>query len=423
MKKAIFLGLVALLVVFGFVKGGESKTKTYYSGDAVSYNNQVYVGSANADSLEVLKLEDGELKLIGKVRPFLPRFNEYGKFYDMKFSVENGRLFAFATSGFSLYKYEVVGDDLKYISDQKNNYWEWYTRLNKFEDNLVTLSDKGVKIWNQDLQVIDEHKFTNKENPYNVSGGNGQHILNVQGDYLIIYDRTTRTEKAKIALNYKEAGNRRAYQDAAKNVYVVDDYYAKKFNLDGKLLGYFQHADYNGYDVSASGHNDYIYFSNGLGVVKLDKNTMEEVGYEQTTEVGGAHGWAMGLSVVYAGGDKVVIFNNTNILVLDENLQKLASYESTEEANPYAPEKLSLGLDHNLGAAGAKVVLSGTGFFPGEDLHILFGGQKNTVITADSRGRFTAELTIPELDGGRTDIKVDGGQSLLTYSIDFTITD
>lgn len=423
MKKAILLSLAILLAVFVFAKGGQSKTKTYYSGDAVSFNDQVYIGSANTDSLEVLKLEGTELKTIAKVKPFDAKLGRYGKFYDMTFSVEDGHLFVFAINGFALYKYEVVGDTLQPISNQKNTYWEWYTRVNKFGDNLVTISDKGVKIWNKDLQVIDAYKFTNTTNPHNISANNGRFIFNIQDSYLTIYDRETRLVKVQIPLNYKESGNRRAYQDADNQIYVVDDYYAKKFNLYGDLVASFKHLDYNGYDMAASGYTDYVYFSNGLGVVKLDKNTMEQAKAQNTAELGGAHGWAMGLKVVYANGDKVVAFNNNNILVMDGNLNKLASYESTEETETTTLENLALNLDHTFGAPKAIVTLSGAGFFPNENLHILVGGTKNAVITADSRGRFTKEVTIPELNAGRTDIKVDGETSLLTYSISFTVTE
>jgi len=74
MKKIIFLSLVCLLAVFAIAHNSQSQTKSYYSGDAVSFNDEVYIASANTNSLEVLKLENGSLKLLAKIRPFDKRF-------------------------------------------------------------------------------------------------------------------------------------------------------------------------------------------------------------------------------------------------------------------------------------------------------------------------------------------------------------
>ena len=43
--------------------------------------------------------------------------------------------------------------------------------------------------------------------------------------------------------------------------------------------------------------------------------------YAWTSNLGGTQSWAMGLKVVYDQGDKVIVFNNYNITVLDSNLK------------------------------------------------------------------------------------------------------
>ncbi|MFA5109522.1 MAG: hypothetical protein WC458_03190 [Patescibacteria group bacterium] len=421
MKKAVFLILVVFLSVFALISNGQSQTKNYYSGDAVSFNGQVYVGSANTNSLEVLKLEHGDLKLLAKIKPFNARFNNYGKFYDLKFSVESDKLFVYAISDFSLYKYQIVGDEVQFLKSNKNTYWEWYTRVDKFGDNLVTISDKGVKIWNANMDVIISYPFTNSETPYNISGNNSRFILNIQDNKLTVFDAESRSEAISIPLNYKtESDIHRAYQDAANNIYAVDDYYMKKFDSQGHLLGSFKHQDYPGYDVAASGLSDYLYFSNGLGVVKINKNTMESPASVLTGDMGGARGWAMNLKVINAAGDKVVVFNNSNILVLDDNLKKLASYEATEEKEINPLENLFLSSNHNFGAPTAVITLTGGGYLPKENLNIFFGDTKVTA-KADERGRFTQDLTVPALPAGKKDIKVDGETSHLTYSLSFQV--
>ena len=141
MKKILFLVIIPLLAILVFTHNGQSKTKSYYSGDAINFNDELYISSANSGNIEVFKLENDTINLIAKVRNFNGRFNRYDDFSDSKFSVENNRLFVYTTSGFSLYKYEVINDhDLVLTASQQNTYWEWYNRVDKFGDNIVTIS-------------------------------------------------------------------------------------------------------------------------------------------------------------------------------------------------------------------------------------------------------------------------------------------
>jgi len=427
MKKIVFLSLICLLAVFAVIHIGQTKTKSYYSGDAVSFNDTVYVSSTNTGSLEIFKLDNNDLKLLVKKRPFDATFNRYNDFYDAKLTVENGHLFVYTISGYTIYKFELVNDnELQLATSRKNTYWEWYNRVDKFGDNIITTSARGVKILNDDLDVIDSFNLDTRT-PYNLRATGNRFIVNIQDGQLTVLDRVSRTQTTSIALDYKtNPGNHQVYQDAGGQIYVVDDYYAKKYDLAGSLQGSFRHADYAGFDVAASGENDAIYFSDGIGVVKLNKNSMNLDDYAYTNNLGGAGGWAMGLKVVsVSGSDKVIIFNNTNILVLDDKLQKLAAASSTEESEIYATENLFLNLNRGFGAPGATVTLNGGGYLPNEKLNINFAGAK-TATQADARGRFTQELTVPSLTGGAVapkavDIKVDGQDSKLSYSISFNI--
>jgi len=179
--------------------------------------------------------------------------------------------------------------------------------------------------------------------------------------------------------------------------------------------------DAEGYDMESSAGNSYVYFSNGFGVVKLNQENFDEADYVYTTSLGGAQGWAMGLKLVNTDeGDRLVVFNASNILVLDGNLKKIASVKSVEEAPVEAKESLFLNINHSFGAPGAIISVSGGGYFPNESLTISFGGQKSEV-KADNRGRFDTNVTVPNLKAERLDIKVDGANSKATYSIAFEI--
>lgn len=424
MRKWIIMSVILISAVslFFIITPGKSRLKSYYFGDAISYQNQVYIATANTGSLEIFKLNQNNLDLVAKARPYNYRFNNYGEFYDVKLSVENGHLYAYAISNYTLYKYELKGTSLNLVKESKNTYWEWYNRVDKFGNDIVTISAKGIKIFNSDLELIVAHDFNNQNAPYNLSGSNERFFLSVNEEDSVVevYDREVRTVISRIPLNFKfDKGNRRAYQDTTGYIYVVDDYYAKKFDVSGKLLGSFRHLDFQGFDMSASGHTDYVYFTNGVGIVKLDKE-MVEIDYAWTGNLGAYGGWAMGLETVYNNGDKIVIFNNTNILVLDDNLNKIASVATSERADDSPIENLFLNLDKSRAAVNSDIMLSGGGFFPQEQLTINFGKEKVTSLS-DESGRFFAIISVPQLKTGWHDIKVEGVNSKLHYSISFFV--
>ncbi|MFA6514265.1 MAG: hypothetical protein WCT50_03205 [Patescibacteria group bacterium] len=424
MKKWIIFP-VALLTVFALffiVTPGKTRTKSYYSGDALAYNNQVYIATTNTGSLEVFKLDGRDLGLVAKTKPFDPRFGTYGEFFDTKLVEENGHLYAYAVSNYTIYKYEVMADKLNKVRESSNTYWEWYNRIDKFGENIVTVSAKGVKVFNSNLDSIVAHDFKNSEAPYNVSGNDRFYLsINETTSKLEVYDVEARSTIKTIPLNFKfDKGNRRAFQDEIGYVYVVDDYYAKKFDLSGKLLGSFKHLDYQGFDISGTANDEYIYFSNGVGVVKLDKN-MNEQDYAWTGNMGGRAGWAMGLKAVYAGGDKIIVFNNSNILVLDDKLNKIAAVSSTEEADTSVIENLFLKLDNTQASLNSSVVVSGGGFLPNEELSVSLDN-RISIVKADTRGRFSSIVKIPANNKkGAQDIRVDGASSKLHYSVSLRV--
>ncbi len=426
MSKYLSISILAVfLLIFIFLgNNGQTNVKSYYSGDAIAFNNSLYVGSANSGFLEVFKLEGNSLKRIVQIKPFDKRFNKYEDFFDLAFSMENNRLYIYAVSHYSLYKYELVNNDLNLVNVSTNTYWEWYNRVEKQGDDIITISAKGIKVFNRDLQAINSYDYTNVNAPYNLSFSQDRFIVNLDNDNqrLKVYDKEQRKEVTNVALNFKyEKGNRQAYQDSFGYIYLVDDYYAKKYDLSGKLLGNFEHIGHQGFDVSASLHTNYIYFSNGIGLVKLNKD-MSLNDYQWTNNLGSYGGWAMGMKVVYLNGDKIVIFNNTNILILDQDLNKLASVDSTiMDDNKYPTENLYLNLDKNRASANANVLVSGGGFIANEELTILFDNKKVAETKTNNLGRFDKIITIADIKSGAYDIKVEGKESGLHYSISFNL--
>jgi hypothetical protein len=428
MKKIISLTLLAAVLLFAAVPIGKTKNKSYYSGDAISYNGQLVVASANTDSLEIFKLNGANLERISRTRPLEARFNRYGSYYEVKLIEENGQLYAYAITDFKIDKYNISALDASPILENNlsNTYWEWYGGLEKLGNNhYLTIGNKGVKLLNQDLQVIDSYDFKNTQNQYNIQvSADGRYLLDITGNTLRVFDRQSRTVINEISLNYnKNLENRRASMDANGDIFVADDVYTKKFSLDGTTKASFRHLDQPAFDTVLSDSS--LYFSNGVGVVKLAKSDLKLLDYKYTSSYGG-NGWAMGLKVVSSdNGDRVISFNNSGILVLDQNLEKLAFFVGdTDEEEISAPtENLWLKTDSYSAKEGSTVKLSGGGFAAREKLVIYFAGAGNQETTADNQGRFTSDLKVPPISDSQkklVDIKVVGS-SKLSYSSSFTI--
>ncbi|MBN2884935.1 hypothetical protein JXE04_03345 [Patescibacteria group bacterium] len=413
----LVLGIFSLILV-SYTQG---QTKSYYSGDALVFQNKIYITTANTGSMELFVLNNKQIELLAKVRPFDERFGKYGDFYDSYLRQEEGHLYVYAVTNFSIYKYEFNNKQLILVDTIRNSYWEWYNRVGDIDGKLASFSANNVKIWNDNLQVVNEYEFSNSEIPYNVRG-NDKYLVNVQNNHIYVYDRASRQIIKEIPINLKTSRSaHQVYIDSNNDLYIVDDYYAKKFSLDGKMLASFKHLDYEGYDMAASGYSQAVYFSNGIGVVKLNKNDFKLEDWVFTNGIAGLRGWAMGMDVVSLNGDKIVVFNNSNILVLDDQLNKIASIAATEEdESSYPTENMYLNLDKNRAAPNTEVYLNGGGFVPNESLEIDFAGTK-TSLNADIRGRFTQSLFVPDLTADNYDIKVTGQSSGLHYSISFSI--
>jgi hypothetical protein len=210
---------------------------------------------------------------------------------------------------------------------------------------------------------------------------------------------------------------------------MADDAAVKKLNINGEIEKSFHYTGPFGYDVTPSYDARYIYFSNGIGVVKLRKSDMSVVSYLYTQGLANTGGWAMGIKAVKdSEGEKLVVFNNSNIIVLDSDLKPLphkdfgiAFVQSTEEDNsPDIIEPLFLKIDKNRAPVGGKVILSGGGFSKNEALRVELAGAAFDA-EAGLDGRFSQLITIPNLPKQKADFKVIGLNSGVKYNLGFEI--
>jgi WD40 repeat protein len=423
-KSWFILLLVVFVAPFLFVAQGQTKIQAYYSGDAVSYQGQIIIASANTGYLEVFALQNKQLAPLIKAKIYNGAYNTYSDYSDVKLSVEGSNLYVYATSAFTVYKYNFSDlAHLTLVASATNSYWNWYDRIDRYGDTLGLVGKNGVDFINANLQTVVSAAFVPTEK-YSLRG-DSQFLFGITDNKLQIYDRTKQEIVQTIPLNYTSAEtNRKIYFNAAdQTVFVIDDYYMKKFSVTtGQLLASFRHLDAAGYEAESTASDSKVYFSNGLGVVALGKADLKVKNYVYTTDLSGPQGWAMGLKLLNTPtGDVLVVFNASNILVLDQNLHKIAAVRATETTVQQATEALFLNYDHNFGAAGAAINLNGGGYWPNEKLTIAFGSVTATTVTADNHGRFTAKVIVPNLAAQRLDIKVTGVSSQLGYSTSFDL--
>lgn len=433
MKKIIALSVLTLVAVLTIISIGQTNYKSYYSGDAVNYDNKLIVATTDTGSLEVFKLNGSSLDRAMKFKAPNSPIDKTEDFSSVKLNVENGRLYAYATSAYTLYKYDITDLSRPVLFDkQKNTYWEWYKRVDIFGGKIVTVSDKSVKVWNSNsktMDVIDSYKIENDLASAVRFDAAGKYIVTVNKDNIVrVFDIQTRTYVSQFPVNYREStGLRKLYIDpVTKDIYVFDDYYMKQFSLTGSLILSYPNSANQGYSVEPAGNPNYIYTANGQSIMKLERDNFRN-GSKISASSLKAGAWAMDIKYVNTdNGDNLVVFNGNNISVLNSSLKKIASVPMSDlEEIIESNENLALSFDNNKGTANASVTLSGQGFQKNEELQINFAGTI-TKILADRNGRFSHVLTVPEMkapiiDTKVVDVKVDGVSSKLTYSTNFYI--
>lgn len=425
----VIVGIIVVLaaIAWYFLSADtvQGRQRSYYHGDAINFNDRIVFGTTNQGAAEIFTLENGRIVRHAAFRSFHAVYSKVDNYYDLCWSEEAGRLYLYLVDGRRIYKYDATDlNDLRLLKEVKDNSWDWFMSVGRYGDRIVTTGPKGAKVFDKELTVIDNH-------PVNTLG-QGNTALTTDQKFLVALEDGLLTiwnarfhgiaATAEITANTKAA--RAPYIDNLEGaIYVVDDESLKRYDLDGRVTDLFYHISDIGYAAAGFAGSRYVYFSDGIGVVKMDKSTFEPVDWSYTTELARPEGWAMGLNVVPgAGGETVIVYNNSSIIAFDQNLDLIDDYEATGEE--YGPmETLSLRTDIPSAPSGTYIRLTGTGWGEAEELAVYFNGQR-TFARADSGGRIDLDLLVPEKQTDKplyTDIKVDGRKTKLTYSVSFTI--
>jgi len=424
--KIIILSFFAALFLVNGI--AEAKVKPYYSGDAINYNESTIVGTVNMGYFELFKTENGNLNKVSVIRSEGDKFSDNKDIFDCVFRNENGVLYVYLVDGRHLLKYDI--SDLYFprlVFKQSDNSWDWYYGVKVAGGRIYTISNKGIKVWNENLIVTDVYDLK-IENAHNLKiSEKGNYFFFVDKDKVKVYDTGARSYKSEIQLTVNDINSRKIFNDENEGkIYVADDFGLVKMDFDGGRKSVFKHNSKMGYDADGLPDGKYVYFTDGMGVVKINKSDLKPSAWRYSYELAKGETWAMGLKVVGGGqkGTEVVIFANNGIAVLDGNLKKIAFSESNiDNIGPFEP--LALSVDKNRAPRGANFLLTGRGFMQSEPVDVMIGGAKY-ILRVDANGRFSQILTVPDKISGAqfplpSDVKVEGQYSGLKYAIGFMI--
>ena len=419
MKKiGILIFAVLAIILASFIPRVNSQVRPYVSGDAINYDGKAYVGTTNTGSFELFQINyDG----IDKELNIETHDTKYNTFHDLTFSEEDSRLYVYLVNGRDLIKYDITSpSSVRLVKKVKDNSGDYFFGLGQGGDGRIfTMGSKGVKVYNSDLVVVSSYRINldyNRNLTFNNSGSN---IYLVDDLELKAIDAFWRQDIMTHDLNVNRDHNRAPFIDSISgDVFVVDDSHFRQIKANGEEKT-FKHIAEVGFDVAGVQGREYVYFSDGIGVVKMRKSDLKPLDWEWTSGLGGGNGWAMGLETVNTDkGEKLVVFNGSSILVMNSNLSVFDSYQAQENETSFTPCRLSLSRYSALPRSMITVYGSGFGF--NEEIKIELAGSRFTTFS-DPEGNFEYSISVPNVSPKNVDVKATGKISEKTYSVGFRI--
>jgi hypothetical protein len=419
LKIAVILMVAFLLFIMFWliVPHADGRLKAYSSGDAIYYNDRLFIGTTDTGKFELLVWDNNRLV---KSASLLSQDFKKQDFYDVMFNIENGRLFAYLVNDYLL-KYDLSDPNFPILTLKiKDNSLDNFYGLTRVGDKIATIGTKGLKVWNYDYQVSHAYAVIPKNKRNIVFSPQGNFLFtDDEGIFKFIDTRSMQTKTASAFYSANEHSRAMLNDESLGVVFMVDDEALKKVYFDGTAQAH-KHISTIGYDVASVAGADYIYFTDGVGIVKAMKEDLQFIDWAYTDQIGAEGGWAMGLKAIATPrGDRIVVFNGANIVLFDKDLNMLDYFSATE--TDYAPiESLHLELSSYQGFPRQAVLVTGKGYGVYEKLRVSLAGVDFSA-EADKDGSFSRMIIIPSVLPNRYDIKVDGLSTNLTYSTSFQI--
>jgi hypothetical protein len=188
----------------------QSRTKPYFSGEAINYQNQIYFATTNTGVLELFKVANNRILKINSLNSV-----DLGRpdFFDLAFNQEGSRLYIYLVNGQYLYKYDISDPGNFVLTNKiKDNSGDQFYGLGKATDEIATIGTKGIKIWNHELLVVNSYKNIIKYSEGFKFSKEANYLINTNEGRLTVIDATFRDNILDVYLDMaNDHENRRCH--------------------------------------------------------------------------------------------------------------------------------------------------------------------------------------------------------------------
>lgn len=402
--------VMAVVLAVGFSVSAATTNpnyKEYRNGSAVAIKGKTYLLATNNSSVEILSFNrDNALVLEAELR--LPQ-----KIKDVVTTNEGDEAYAIVTTGRYLYRVRITNPKNLEVVLRHDNFQ--YSRGRTRTGNIDSLATNGKALFTAgqygvrriNLVNLQVEKYVYYDKAYGVAVNNNFiYVLGEQKAYAFNLVNFKKVMEADI--KNVDKLNRRIAIGKYNAGYVISDNSVIKM-LNGEVTTYKNPVKTVNFSYAAAATNNEIYYVNGIGVTKLDVN-LKKLGYFTTAQpkTFGERSFAVGVMVVNAnGGDKVVVMNKSNIVVMSPNLAVLSKYKNNDNLQPASG--FTIVHDHLYFMTNQAISARITGLYPNEKVKLTIGGKafytksSNTgeaiisFVTPSNPKRYTLEVSAASL--------------------------
>lgn len=428
LKNLIFTVLLSLIFASGLFFVGDNALaepdKEYRSGQVIAINDKNYLIASNKEFAEIIEIKaDNKLAQVSEVHGM-------GKIEDLYAGQAMNKYFLIVATGQYLYRYDISDPKLPKIEFKRDLYVFKHGQfrigsvnaLAGNKDYLFGAGSNGVRSFLKDNLFV--YKIYTLDKSYGLAADNDR-LYVITENKGTVYSITSGEELAEVALENKDKINRSPYFDNFGNAYFPSDRGLIKINIinhEKKLyLNPVPKTENYSYGATALPSDD-IYYVNGHGIARLDKN-FNKIKFLNTakSDLYGANSWAVGITSAGIGAlDIVINLNKSSILLLDKNLKVLSQYKYKKLYSDSITEDLKITASVNQGSSGQKINLKLYGFWPNETVTVIFGKNSYSV-KVDNQGYASSDIAVPYQDGRTSMIQAVGNDSKLSYQTSFVI--
>jgi hypothetical protein len=330
---------------------------------------------------------------------------------------EGNEAFAIVTTGRYLYRIRITDPKNMEVVLRHDNYQ--YSKGRIRTGSIESLATNGKLLFTSGQYGVRSMGLTNlivnKYYHYDKSYGvavNGKTVTVLGEQKAYTYHLVTGKKLMETPIKNDEKLIRRPAVNGQDMAYAIsDNAVIKMFN--GKVVTYANPAQKVSYSYAAATAGKSVYYVNGFGVTKFDAELKKSAFLKTSiTSRFGDRAWAAGvISANINGGEKVIVFNKSSIVVMSPNLSVISQYKGNNNIQ-YNPG-FSLSFDKQYLMTNQAVTARMTGFWPNESVKVMFAG-KVYQVKANNLGESMLSFTTPGAFG-RFVFDISAGASGTTY--------